>query len=177
MSAYVVLGLIARHGAMTPYELKARVEESVGFFWPIPHAQLYRDPPRLAAMGLLSEEAETGGRRRRVFRLTPAGEEALREWLAAPEVPPAETRDPAQLRLAFADLGEPADLVRLARAQADRHRDLLTVYRERRAALSPDDPATVSRSRILALGILHEQAQAEFWTAVAADPRRVDSPG
>ena len=74
-SAYVVLGLIARHGPMTPYELKARVEDSVGLYWPIPHAQLYRDPPRLAERGLLEERAEEHGRRRRVFHLTDAGRE------------------------------------------------------------------------------------------------------
>src|SRR3954447_797841 len=123
MSSYVVLGLIARHGPMTPYELKARVEESIAPFWPIPHAQLYRDPPRLAELGLLTEETEEGGRRRRFFHLTPAGERALRDWLAAPEVPQAEFRDPAQLRLAFADLGDPDDLVRLARTQAHQHRE------------------------------------------------------
>lgn len=73
MSAYTVLGLIARHGPMTPYELKARVEQSVAYFWPIPHAQLYRDPPRLAEMGLLTEEAEAA-------------------WATAPGLPPDRCR-------------------------------------------------------------------------------------
>jgi hypothetical protein len=34
-SEYVVLALIARYGPMTPYELKDRVTQSVGVFWPI----------------------------------------------------------------------------------------------------------------------------------------------
>lgn len=168
MSAYVVLGLIARHGPMTPYELKARVEESVGFFWPIPHAQLYRDPPRLAEMGLLREETEDGGRRRRFFHLTHQGEMALHEWLAAPQVPPAETHDPAQLRLAFADLGDPEDLVRLAQTQARQHRELIEQYRRLRAEFDPEDGAAESRDRMLSLGIVHEQAYAAFWETIAA---------
>jgi DNA-binding PadR family transcriptional regulator len=176
MSAYVVLGLIARHGPMTPYELKARVEESVAPFWPIPHAQLYRDPPRLAEMGLLTEETEEGGRRRRFFHLTPAGEQALREWLAAPEVPQAEFRDPAQLRLAFADLGDPDDLVRLARTQARQHRDLMKMYERRRAALDPGDAGTISRERMLSYGILHEQAHAAFWETIASADDGPDEP-
>src|SRR4051812_31531086 len=94
-SAYVVLGLIARHGPMTPYELKARVEDSVGFYWPILHAQLYRAPPRLAAMGLLEERAEEHGRRRRVFHLTAAGREVVQRWLADPNASPPETRNPS----------------------------------------------------------------------------------
>ncbi|MEV5711142.1 PadR family transcriptional regulator [Actinoallomurus sp. NPDC052274] len=176
MSAYVVLGLIARHGPMTPYELKARVEESIAPFWPIPHAQLYRDPPRLAELGLLTEETEEGGRRRRFFHLTPAGERTLREWLSAPELPQAEFRDPAQLRLAFADLGDPADLVSLARTQARRHRRLMETYEQRRSALDPDDACTVSRERMLSYGILHEQAHAAFWETIAAADEDPDEP-
>lgn len=168
MSAYVVLGLIARHGPMTPYELKARVEESVADFWPIPHAQLYRDPPRLARMGLLTEETEEGGRRRRFFHLTPAGEEVLRQWLASPDVPPAEFRGSARLRLAFADLGDPDDLMRLARTQARQHRELVELYRQRRSALDPADTSAVSRERMLSYGILHEQAHATFWEILAS---------
>jgi DNA-binding PadR family transcriptional regulator len=176
-SAYVVLGLIARHGPMTPYELKTRVEQSVGFFWPIPHAQLYRDPPRLAELGLLAEEAEDHGRRRRVFRLTDLGREVLREWLARPGTAQPETRDPALLKLAFVDLGSPSDVVALARSQAAQHRQWLDLYRARRAALDPVDPATLSRSRLLALGILHEQAFVDFWESLAADPARLDLAG
>lgn len=169
MSAYVVLGLIARHGPMTPYELKARVEESVGYFWPIPHAQLYRDPPRLAGFGLLSEESEETGRRRRVFHLTDQGRAELEAWLTSPDVPPAEFRDPAQLRLAFADLASDEDLHRLAQAQALRHRELLSTYRSRLEDLAPDDPATTSRARLLRLGIRHENAQIEFWESLARE--------
>jgi PadR family transcriptional regulator, regulatory protein AphA len=58
---YAVLGLIARHGPMTPYELKAKTEEIVGPFWPLPHAQLYRLPARLADLGLLTEEPRRAG--------------------------------------------------------------------------------------------------------------------
>lgn len=91
----VVLGLIARHGAMTPYELKAKTQESVDYFWPIPHAQLYRIPARLAELGLLQEETEHTGRRRRVFHLTDAGQTALKQWLADPHAP---SRRPATRR-------------------------------------------------------------------------------
>lgn len=169
-SQYAVLGLIARHGPLTPYELKARVEENVAPFWPIPHAQLYRDPPKLAALGLLAEEAEATGRRRRTFHLTDAGRTALADWLADPITPPAESRDPARLKLAFTDLARPGDLAALAKTQARVHRDLLEHYTARRAALDPDDVATPSRSRLLAYGILHERARTAFWEALCQEP-------
>lgn len=168
---HIVLGLIARHGPLTPYELKARLEESVDYFWPIPHAQLYRVPPRLAEQGLLREEAEEGGRRRRVFYLTDAGQAELTRWLADPNSPPPETRDPAQLKLFFADLGAQGDVVGLARAQAAEHRRWLDLYRKLRAEIDPGDTVgAVSRARILQLGIGHEQAYVEFWEELAAHP-------
>jgi DNA-binding PadR family transcriptional regulator len=166
---YAVLGLIARHGPMTPYELKAKAEEIIGPFWPLPHAQLYRLPARLADLGLLTEETEEGGRHRRVFRLTPAGQDALARWLADPDTPPAETRDPAQLKLAFADLGPDSDLRALARAQAERHRALLDKYTARKAALDPADVATLSRHRMLTFGIAHERTQTEYWQSLLND--------
>ncbi|MGW7024689.1 PadR family transcriptional regulator [Streptomyces decoyicus] len=172
---YVVLGLVARHGPMTPYELKARVEDDIQPFWPILHAQLYRIPPELAGAGLLREETETAGRRRRIFHLTDAGRAALERWLADPDTAEAETRDPAQLKLFFADLGDPSDIVALATQQAERHRTLLAHYASLRAALDPSaDSRQRSRARVLRLGVLHERAHAEFWESMAADPERLD---
>ncbi|MFG2005030.1 PadR family transcriptional regulator [Spirillospora sp. NPDC048911] len=162
----VVLGLIARHGAMTPYELKAKVEESVDYFWPIPHAQLYRIPARLAQLGLLREETEHTGRRRRVFHLTDAGHTALTRWLADPHAPEPETRDPAQLKLFFADLGDAGDVVALAREQAAQHRRWLELYTSRHAELGARQ---TSRARLLKLAILHEQAYVEFWESLSED--------
>ncbi|MFJ8623466.1 PadR family transcriptional regulator [Kitasatospora sp. NPDC093550] len=169
-SQLIVLGLIARHGPMTPYDLKAGVEESVGHYWPIPHAQLYRDPPRLAELGLLREEAEEHGRRRRVFHLTDAGHQALLDWLADPATPEPETRNPALLKLTFADLGPPDQVARLAAAQAARHRHWRDAYRHQRARLDPDAPDTPARARLITLGLAHEQAYVAFWETLAADP-------
>nr|MDT0666032.1 PadR family transcriptional regulator [Micromonospora sp. DSM 115978] len=135
--SYLVLGVVARRGEATPYDLKQAVACSVGHFWSFPHAQLYKEPPRLADAGLLVEEREQGGRRRRVFRITDSGRAVLRAWLAQGETGRTERRDPGLLKLTFADLGEPEDLARLAATQAAVHRGQLAVY-EGLAALPPD---------------------------------------
>ncbi|WP_405496180.1 PadR family transcriptional regulator [Nocardia sp. NBC_00511] len=167
----IVLGLIAKHGPLTPYDLKLHLGDSVEKFWPIPHAQLYRVPPRLAEQGLLREEAEEGGRRRRVFHLTEQGRAELARWLGDPVSPPPETRDPAQLKLFFADLGAPGDVVALAHDQAAQHREWLELYRELYAELGADDSVReVSRARILRLGMAHEQAYVDYWEELAAHP-------
>jgi DNA-binding PadR family transcriptional regulator len=165
-SEYVVLGLIGRYGPMSPYELKARVAESVGFFWPIPHAQLYRDPSRLAGLGLLEETAEASGRRRRIFAITAAGRAQLTRWLADEHTSATQIRDPALLKLAFADLAGDDHLGSLAAAQADVHQRWLEEYGQRLDALRADDPATPSRRHLLTLGRAIEAAYADFWRAL-----------
>ena len=56
----------------------------VGNFWSFRHTLLYTEPPRLAALGLVTEVRESEGRRRRVFAITAEGMEALSSWLDRP---------------------------------------------------------------------------------------------
>src|SRR3954468_20190910 len=116
-ASYIVLGFVEAAGESTPYELKGMVARSLGNFWSIQHAQLYTEPERLAAAGLLTEKREEGGRRRKRYALTPAGRAALRAWLAAPTDAMTELRDPGLLQLFFG-----ADPARLAAAQLETHR-------------------------------------------------------
>lgn len=166
--SYLVLGEVARRGSATPYDLKVSVAGSVGNFWSFPHAQLYKEPPRLAAAGLLAEEREQGGRRRRTFRITEDGRRALTAWLSSAPAGRTELRDPGLLRLAFADLGRPGDAVRLARGQAAAHRAQLAVYRD--LAALPADAMPWSLRRTLELGLGYERLAVEYWERVAADP-------
>ena len=102
-TSYLVLGLLAREGPSTPYDLERHVEATLGHFWSFPHTQLYSEPARLAKQGLVSEQRETEGRRRRVFTITPTGASALVAWLQQPSDAPTELRDPGLLQLFFAD--------------------------------------------------------------------------
>ncbi len=54
-TAAIVLGLVERAGAATPYELKQALDETVGNVWSLPHSQVYAEPERLARAGLLVE--------------------------------------------------------------------------------------------------------------------------
>src|SRR4051794_28090088 len=136
-TSYVVLGLIASLGPSTSYELKRAVQRSIGEFWSFPHSQLYAEPARLAEGGLLEEEREQGGRRRRTYRLTESGREALARWLGEPTNEAREVRDLALLKLFFADQGTTGDVGRLAAEQADVHRGRLARFRTLDASLGP----------------------------------------
>ena len=54
-TSYLVLGLLAREGPSTPYDLEQHVQATLGNFWSFPHTLLYSEPPRLAALGLVTE--------------------------------------------------------------------------------------------------------------------------
>jgi DNA-binding PadR family transcriptional regulator len=157
----MVLGFLRAAGPSTPYDLKQMHAISVGHFWSIPHSQLYAEPERLAKAGLVSEEREDGGRRRRVFSITAAGEAALDAWLADPDSPAPELRDVSLIKVFFG-----ADPHAVAERQVSEHEQMLATYEELHAALSqaPDSP----RGPISTLdaGIRHERAMIAYWRAL-----------
>jgi PadR family transcriptional regulator, regulatory protein AphA len=157
-ASYIVLGLLAQAGEATPYDLKRMVAASIGNFWSIQHAQLYTEPERLAAAGLLTETREEGGRRRKRYALTKAGRGALKAWLSAPTGEMTELRDPGLLQLFFG-----ADPAALAAAQLETHRAKLEEYEAIHAGL--DDPAGVRLA--LEAGIAHEREWLRFWERLA----------
>jgi DNA-binding PadR family transcriptional regulator len=98
----VILGLLS-WAPMSGYDIKATVERSTRFFWAASYGQIYPELRRLSEAGLAEGTGRPeGGRRRTVYRLTPAGAERLREWLAAPPQG-VELRDEGLLKLFFAD--------------------------------------------------------------------------
>ena len=103
-TAYVILGMLGWR-PMTGYEIKALVDRSTRFFWAASYGQIYPELRRLAEQGLIEgEKSPRGGRRRKVYRLTPDGRRELRAWLRRdPEV--FEVRDEGLLRLFFAAAG------------------------------------------------------------------------
>ena len=154
-TSYVVLGLIATAGEATPYDLKRAVTgTSIGDLWNLPHAQVYAEPGKLAAAGLLDEEVETTGRRRKTYRLTKAGRAALDAWLAEPTAEFTQLRDPGLLKLFFGADPEP-----LARVQLEIHERKLAEYEELARAELPRGVALTLDS-----GIGHEREWVRFWS-------------
>ena len=120
-TAYVVLGTL-RLGARTGYDIKQLVEKSTRFFWAASYGQIYPELKKLEDAALVrGRDAAAGGRRRRAYELTPAGEDALDEWLRRPEELTYEMRDLALLKLFFANSLAPAEAAGIARAAGERH--------------------------------------------------------
>ncbi|MGH2505481.1 MAG: PadR family transcriptional regulator [Ktedonobacterales bacterium] len=168
VSSYVILGLLATRASATPYLLKKWVDESIGFFWDFPRAQLYIDPERLARLGLVAEERETSGRRRRIYRITEAGEAELRRWLREPAVTEVELRDQGLLKLFFGSLLSADDVRALAARERDLHRQRLATYRQIRAQIERDPyPEAEFALATLRMGIAYEEASLAIWESLA----------
>ncbi|HEV8280514.1 MAG TPA: PadR family transcriptional regulator [Candidatus Limnocylindrales bacterium] len=177
-TSYLVLGLLAREGPSTPYDLERHVRATLGNFWSFPHTLLYSEPARLAADGLVTESREEEGRRRRVFAITPAGVSALIAWLDRPSRAPTELRDLGLLQLFFADLGSASARLHLAEQQLANHRAKLAGYQEDER---PDAPrgtpsrggrtAERWRGETLGMGLRYENAAVDFWDGIVSDAR------
>ncbi len=189
----VVLGLLARHGPLTSYEMKQHVAESVGSFWSFPHSQLYAEPQRLAAAGLVGVEVEQGGRRRRTYSILPPGAAALEDWISQPSGDPTEIRDLGLLKLFFASPDRGESLAALARARLEFHNETLRTFEGYHASMTPPEPeshgspvppnpeesgaggpASISPPlMVLECGLTVHRAMAAFWESVL---RRAEHP-
>jgi DNA-binding PadR family transcriptional regulator len=129
--------------------------------WSLQHTQLYAEPERLAASGYLTVTQEETGRRRKVYRITDAGREALGAWLGAPptdELP--EIRDIHLLKVFFG-----ADPLPIARRQARAHEAKLAEYQELTDCL--EKALEFGQAMALRAGLAHEREMIQFWLDVA----------
>jgi PadR family transcriptional regulator, regulatory protein AphA len=168
-TSYVVLGIVAHLQPVTSYAMKQFVAQSIGYFWPFPHSQLYAEPARLLGGGLLEEDVEAGGRKRRRYTITDTGRAALARWLRQPTSEPTEIRDLGMLKLFFGAVATEDDRRSLATEQARAHearRDDYDALRHKIAGI-----ATPWQLETLELGMRFERAAAAFWRELSvADP-------
>lgn len=138
----VILGLLAI-GQRSGYEIKQTVDRSTRFFWAASYGQIYPELKRLEADGLVEgEDAPTGGRARRVYRLTRSGRKALVDWLTSEGELTVELRDESLLRLFFADALPREQAVQLLEGRRRGHELYLEILRGI-ADLPGDDPPFV----------------------------------
>ncbi len=161
-TSYVVLGLIERCQPASAYDLKQVAAVSVFNFWALPHTVLYTETERLAKKGLLDRHQESGGRRKRTYRLSAAGRAELDAWRAEPTDSLSEVRDLAILQLFCG-----ADPAALAEVQIDTHQGKLDEYLALRDRLAGQE---TSRGMLLALeaGIGFEREMIRFWSSLNA---------
>jgi DNA-binding PadR family transcriptional regulator len=138
----VILGFLSL-GPRSGYDIKTVVDRSTRFFWAASYGQIYPELKRLEQEGLVEgEDRPTGGRNRRVYRLTKAGHEELVAWLYGATVT-IELRDESLLRLFFADALPYEHALELLEARKRGHEQYLDVLHAIQALPGGPDPTFV----------------------------------
>ena len=167
-SAYAILGLLS-FGERSGYDLGKFAAQSVGYFFSPAKSQVYAELRRLVRLGYAAEREVRQRRRpdKRLYRITPAGERALRGWLERPEIEPEVFRSPFTLRVFFGHLADPDTLLaRLVQAR-DEAKARLDEYKgiERRIK---DEPEMLFPYLTLKAGMAHAKATIR-WTEEGVD--------
>ena len=119
-----------RLGSRTGYDIKQKIEISTRFFWGASYGQIYPELKRLAAAGLVEAAQDPrGGVKRTAYRLTPAGERVLHEWLIDRGHQLFEMRDEALLKIFFGDLLTDEELLENVRARREWCERTLELFR------------------------------------------------
>jgi PadR family transcriptional regulator, regulatory protein AphA len=95
-----VLGLLANR-EISGYELDKLIRNTVGFFWTPVKSHVYTTLARLVEAGYTSarEVEQTTRPDKRLYRITPAGEAALRRWLDHSPLEPARFKNSFLLKV------------------------------------------------------------------------------
>jgi DNA-binding PadR family transcriptional regulator len=181
---YAILGLLSRE-ELSGYDLMSRMKARVGFFWEARHSQIYPELARLEEQGLVTHRVVEQRDRpdKKVYEITPAGLEVLKEWVTEAPMPRA-ARDELVLKAYSLWLVEPEWAISLFRDQERRHQERLLDY-ERRSAwmeeewaddiLRTDSPRFASYAA-LRRGILYERGFVEWCRWVADRLEEARSP-
>jgi PadR family transcriptional regulator AphA len=107
-----VLGLL-RWGEMSGYDLRKKIERSVGYFWAPAKTQIYTVLPRLVETGLATRRRVVQSDRpdKQLYRITKHGRRALSDWLDRGPVEPVPEKNPILLKLFFGVSADPDALI------------------------------------------------------------------
>jgi DNA-binding PadR family transcriptional regulator len=108
-----VLGLLAER-EISGYDLDKLIRDSVGFFWTPVKSHVYTTLARLVEAGYASARAveQTTRPDKRLYRITPPGEAALRRWLDESPLEPARFKNSFLLKVFFGKHMDHGALVR-----------------------------------------------------------------
>ncbi len=139
---YAILGMLARWGPMTGYDVKRWFDQGVGQIWSAAYGQIYKELKRLQDLGWAEMEREEQESRpdRKVYCVTPAGREALARWLSE-RAEPVQLRDELLLKIVFGAFAAPGALADTLRsAIADHEQRLMQYHEELRIHGDPTQP-------------------------------------
>jgi DNA-binding PadR family transcriptional regulator len=170
-TAWVVLGLLSFGRELSGYDLRKWAEASVRFFYGSPAmSQIYRELRSLEAQGYARSRLAPPDepRRKRLYRITPAGLDALAGWLREAPVEAPILKHGVALRVWLGHLSDPATLRRTVlehRGFAQRMLEEVSAAR----AVAEHDPAWAYPAMIERWGERYWAAERDAADALLAD--------
>jgi DNA-binding PadR family transcriptional regulator len=136
---YAVLGLLTR-GEQSGYDLRKSAEGSVGYFWTPAKSRIYATLPRLVDAGLVRRRdvLQEGRPNKQLYRLTPKGEDALRDWIASTPLDPETSRNTLLVKVFFGEVASPEDVLRQIHQRREEAEQLKRELEEIEARTSDD---------------------------------------
>ncbi len=131
-TSWALLGMLSYEEEVSGYDLKKWIDWSVDLYYVSPsYSQIYTELKKLEGLGLVTSrvERDEGTRSRRLYKITPAGMEAVTEWTNEAPVDPPVLKHSVLLRVNFGHLSNPARLKELLQEHAAyaeaRHREAI----------------------------------------------------
>lgn len=169
--SYALLGLLARK-ELSGYDLAQQMKRRVGQMWSALPSQIYPELARLEAQELVKHHVvEQPDYRpdKKVYEITEAGHEALRQWVMAP-TPISSIRDEFILKAYSLWLVEPAQAIGRFREHEEAHSRQLAEHEKLLARLTQEwgdalhqgDSPLFGSSLALRYGIQFERTYVEW---------------
>lgn len=120
------------------------MEEPIGFFWHARRSQIYPELARLEEAGMVRHTvvAQHDRPNKKVYEVTDAGLEALRQWVTAPMRMPPD-RDEFMLKAYSIWMADPREAITLFRTHEGYHAERLARYEEIEVEMEQDqEPGT-----------------------------------
>ena len=135
---YALLGMLARYGEHSGYELLKLADEGIGFFWSPAKSHLYDVLPRLERRSYARRHVLPQSTRpdKHLWRITSQGRAALRAWINTVDADALDNRGVLLLKLFFGGHGDQPQLV----AHLERFRAQASEKLVRLRAIEADAP-------------------------------------
>lgn len=115
-TSWALLGMLTYEHELSGYDIRKWINWSSGFFYGSPaYSQIYSELKKLERLGLVTSRIVNSGgtRNRRLYKITPAGLDAVTEWANDSPADPPTLKHPTLLRVTLGHLTTPARLKEL----------------------------------------------------------------
>jgi DNA-binding PadR family transcriptional regulator len=115
-TSWTLLGMMSYEEEVSGYDLKKWIDWSVDlYYWSPSYSQIYTELKKLEGLGLVTSrvERDEGTRSRRLYKITPAGMDAVTDWTNRAPMDPPVLKHSVLLRVTLGHLTNPARLKEL----------------------------------------------------------------